>query len=456
MIKIATEAIFKNDYAREPVPFVQRRGWIALGLIWFGVGIDLSSVFLGSALASGLSLQNAIAAILIGSFILGIIAALCSYIGARTGCSFPMITRFAFGEHGSKVIIILLSLTVFGWFGVSAGFFGVSAQATIESVMGISISEKWLVLIGGLLMTLTATIGYHGLEKLSLFAVPLMTAMLGVLLYQVLTPVDPTGPSPALPLTEPLSMGIAISLVVSIFLEAAITSPDISRWAKSTRDAILCGFFGFFIGNAIMISVAVILAKFAGTEDVIQVMLTLGWGFLAVTLLILAQWTTNDNNLYSLSLGLSILFKKTPKYILTIVGGLLGTGLAVWGIYENFISFLILLAPLSGPIGGIYLVEYFFLNKQRFQFVFIQNHQLPSVNGLAFAVWGLASGIAYATTPAPEGFGLFYFTTIPALDGFVAAVILHFALGKAFSTKASKPEIVEEVSEKAIHNKTTT
>ena len=129
-------------------------------------------------------------------------------------------------------------------------------------------------------MTLTATIGYHGLEKLSLFAVPLMATLLGVLLYQVLLPESqPAELLQSLPQTEPLGFSMAISLVVAIFIGSAVISPDIGRWAKSPRDAILCGFFGFMFGNIIMTSCAIILAKYAGTEDVIRVMLSLGWGY---------------------------------------------------------------------------------------------------------------------------------------------------------------------------------
>lgn len=106
-----------------------------------------------------------------------------------------------------------------------------------------------------------------------------------------------------------------------------------------------------------MMFLAAFLTRLTGTEDVIQIMLSIGWGFAAVILLILAQWTTNDKNMYSLGLNLSVMFKWIPKSALTIVAGLSGTAFAVAGIYGHFIDFLTILSPFAAPFVGIYLVE---------------------------------------------------------------------------------------------------
>lgn len=241
-----------KDYSREPVPLPERRGWIPLALIWVAMGVDLSAVVLGSTLAAGLTLLDAIIAISIGSFILALIGATCSYVGSKTGLSTAMINRFAFGERGAYLVIVVASIAMFGWFGVTAGFFGETASYTIAIVTGLEINPKWLALIGGLLMTLTATIGYKAIEKLSMITVPLMLGMLFSMIYKVITG-EAENFNTLLTMQPEHSMGIgmAISLVAGAFIIACSHSPDVARWAKKPSDAVLSGFFGFLIGETV-------------------------------------------------------------------------------------------------------------------------------------------------------------------------------------------------------------
>ncbi|PTM58208.1 cytosine permease [Desmospora activa] len=432
MGKFESSNMLFNDYAREPVPLADRKSWLPLALVWIAVGVDLSAVVLGASLIAGLSLQNSIIVISAGSLIVALIGLICSYVGSKSGLSTAMINRFTFGEKGSYLVMIVTSIAMFGWFGVTAGFFGESAQYTIQSVTGLDISPKILALIGGLLMTLTAAIGYKAVEKLSMFAVPLMLGMLLSMFFKMYSDSENTS---ALLNTPPegelISLGTAISLVVGAFIVGCVNSPDIARWAKSSKHAMLSGFFGFLIGNSLMMFVAAFLSKLTGTEDVIQIMLSIGWGGLAVIILILAQWTTNDNNMYSLGLNLSVMFKWAPKPVLTTIAGVFGTAFAVMGVYENFIDFLIILSPFASPIAGIYVIEYFFLNRNRFNMAFLTHQKVKSFYWHALIVWGIATTIAFSTTPTMDGgWGLFTITHIPTLDGILSAAILHLIVGK--------------------------
>ncbi|PTM56493.1 cytosine permease [Desmospora activa] len=432
-----------KDYSREPVPLSERRSWIPLTLIWLAMGVDLSALVLGSTLASGLTLLDAIIVVSIGSFILAVIGAVCSYVGSTTGLSTAMINRFAFGERGAYVVIIVASIAMFGWFGVTAGFFGESASYTLAAVTGLEINPKWLALVGGLLMTVTATIGYKAIEKLSMVAVPLMLGMLISMIYKLIAG-GSENLNALLTIQPPDSMGIgmAISLVAGAFISACSHSPDVGRWAKKPSDAVLSGFFGFLIGNSLMMFLAAFLTRLTGTEDVIQIMLAIGWGFAAVIILILAQWTTNDNNMYSLGLNLSIMFKWVPKSVLTIIAGLLGTGLAVAGIYGRFIDFLTILSPFAAPFVGIYLVEYFFLNRSRFKMAFIYQHKVKPFYWHSLLVWGIASLLGLMTTPAADGgLGKLTLTQIPILDGLLTAMLLQFLLGKIIARIQQKKDL---------------
>ncbi|MDR6224687.1 cytosine permease [Desmospora profundinema] len=432
-----------RDYAREPVPLSQRKSWVPLSLVWVAIGIDLSAIMLGAQLGAGMTLFQAMISVLIGSMVLAIIGGVCSYIGASAGLSTAMITRYAFGEWGSRLVSVIIGISLLGWFGVQAGFFGVSSQIVVSEVVGLEMPIWLLSLIGGLLMTTTAVFGYRAIEKLSVWAVPLMVGLFLFAVYFAFTRWSFGEIMGAVPVEEPLSIGLAISYVIGIFLVGTVISPDVARWAKSRRDAVLSSVFGFFFGNSIMLFIAIILSRATGTEDLAEIFILLGLGVPALLILILSQWTTNDNNLYSASLGFSVVFRDIPKSWLTVVAGLIGTTLAVMDIYGNFILFLTHLTVLISPIGGIYIAEYFFFDRDRFRFTFIRQQKLPNWMPRSLVTWLLASAVAFSTTPAPDGFGLWTLTTIPALDGLLSALLLQVLLGKLGNFRGKPSQTAE-------------
>lgn len=421
----------KNDYEREPVPLSLRKGWIPLSLVWIAIGIDISSMLLGAQLGDGMNFWDAIWAVVIGSVLLGVLGAVCAYMGAATGLSTAMITRFAFGEYGARLISAIIGISLLGWFGVQAGFFAQNVQTALDSVLGIKMDTPVLSVIGGLLMMSTAIYGYRALEKLSSWAVPLMVLLIGASIYLALQAHPISGISQLAANGQPVSFGMAVSLVIGIFVVGTIITPDVARWARTRRDAVLAAFFGFFIGNSFMICVAIILSKAMGTSDLTTIFLALGLGIPAILVITLAQWTTNTSNLYSAALGFSVVFGKTPKTLITIVAGLFATALAYMGIYDRFITFLSFITMLIAPVGGICIAEYYVVNRAGFSFE--KGHAQLIVRSVVS--WILASLVAYGTTAAPDGLGLFHLTTVPALDGVLSGVLFQIVLGKLFGNR---------------------
>ena len=96
----------QNDYAREVVPMQERKKWLSISLIWIAVGIDLSAMLFGAQLGAGMAFNDALLSVVIGSLILGVLAAFCAYVGAATGLSTSMISRSAFGSSGAKIVSV--------------------------------------------------------------------------------------------------------------------------------------------------------------------------------------------------------------------------------------------------------------------------------------------------------------------------------------------------------------
>ncbi|MHA6258837.1 purine-cytosine permease family protein [Sporosarcina sp. CAU 1771] len=423
----ATEHELVQDFELEPVPQEKRKGWGKLSIVWIGGIVALSATALGGALGGGLSMPEAIIASFIGSFILAIVSALCCVVGAKTGLSTALVSMFALGRYGSYAVSVVVAIALFGWFGVQLDLFGTSLHNVLVDVFNLSIHPKVLVVIGGILMTTTAFIGFKAIEKLSLVAVPLLGTLLVASLIKVMNGLTLSEVVARPLLGDPLTIGLSISLVIGSLAIGAIIGPDISRYAKTPKDAVIASFVGFFVGYSIVLIIAAVLAKATSQVDIVEIMLGLGWGTGAMLVLILAQWTTNDNNLYSSALGFSVIFRKTPKYILTIGAGTIGTLMAVGGIYENFIPFLVFLSALIPPIGGIYVAD-FLLNRKKYAFENLKH--MKNIHFVSVSIWIIATLVAFMTTPAPTGFGLFSLTGASGFDAFLVAFVLQLIASK--------------------------
>ena len=113
----------------------------------------------------------------------------------------------------------------------------------------------------------------------------------------------------------------------------------------------------FTIGNMLMFCFGAVGGAYTGKDDIFYVMIAQGLAIPAIIVLGANIWTTNDNALYTGSLGLSNI-TKVRKRPMVIVSGVLGTALAVW-LYNNFVSWLNFLNATLPPIGMIIMMDYF-------------------------------------------------------------------------------------------------
>lgn len=430
--QVKSSELKTQDYEREPVPQHMRKKWLSMALVWIAIGIDLSAMFLGAELGNGMNLADSLTATMIGSFILGIIGALCAYVGAKTGLSTSMISRFLFGNVGARIVSVVLGIFSLGWFGVQVGFFASNMQTAFLNLWGMDLSLGLLSFIGGMLMMSTAIWGYRSIERLSAWSVPLLVIFIAIAIF---TAFHANGTAAIWePISgSPIPMGTAISLVIGIFIVGTVLSPDIARWARTPMHAITAAFIGFFVGNSFMTVIAIFLSRVMDSDDLTNIFLALGLGLPAIIVLTLAQWTTNTSNLYSASLGFSVVFQRVPKKLITVVAGVLATVLAVAGIYDKFLTFLNIITMFVSPIGGIYTAEFLLVDRKKFTFEGLDRNKNWVVRSLV--AWVAATCFAYMTTPAPDGLGWFKLTSVPALDAFIFAFIVQWIVGKIMTKK---------------------
>ncbi|MBA7662052.1 Cytosine permease [subsurface metagenome] len=440
-----------RDYERMPVPEERQKNWYNMGMVWGGVAACIICLLVGGTIGFWLDLKTAAIAVLCGSLITTAIGAICAVVGGRLHLSTPMIARFAFGNRGVIVVALAIAVGCFGWFAFQLGFFGVTFQAATGLMTGVApgMLGLWLaIIIGGILMTVSAVFGYRALAWLSLVTVPIILALWIYSLVVVLGQYswsELLAQAPA----DPKTLAVAISFVAGGFMVGAVITPDVSRYAKSTGHSVGGVILGFFVIQAVLMYMGAILAHAVGDWNMVNVMLGLGlgtaFGIIAMLVFILAQWTTNDNNLYSAALSFSVIFRGARKWWLTAAAGALGIILAlpepvnVWGHFPEFISSLCILIP---PIAGVYIADYFIVNRN-----FYKYENLPKVANarwLMLASWAVASFIGFCTTPAGASIGTlgwFNITTIPAIDTFLIGFVLALILGCVYKrVKGGWPE----------------
>jgi cytosine permease len=415
-----TKVTTTNDFATTRVPAEFRKGTFEVSMVAAGFCIAMSGLFTGASMAAGLTFPQAIMAALIGNTILGFFGGLIGAAGAREGLSSSRLSRFSFGTQGFKVVSLVLALTMFGWFSVQVGFFGNTINAMFPNagfITNVPVAAFW----GGILMLLTAYFGFKGLSALSMIAVPLIviTATIGVFLsvsgaggWDQLFAMEVVG-------TITLTQGI--TMVVGSFAAGASAQADITRYAKDEKAAWISTFIGYMIANSFIILAGFLTSLATGEGDLPRAMLAIGLGLPSLLVLIAAQWTTNDNNLYTSSLGLSNIFK-TKKSNIVLVLGVLGSALGAFGMADYFVGWLVILGVGVPPMAGIILADYFIIHSGKYDLE--NDSDLPAWNMTAIIAW-LVAGVAGYTV----NWG------IASLNSLVVAMVIYIVLMKTVSKR---------------------
>lgn len=402
-----------DDFAAKRVATSQRRGAFQVAMVTAGFCITTSDLFTGAAIATGLPLMPAIVAILIGNTLLAIYSGLIGAASARHGVSTTLLARHAFGRSGAKVISVIVAATSLGWFAVQTGLFGETIHASLPS-LGILSAPHVAALWGGILMMQTAYIGYRGLEFLSQVAIP---ALIFLAIWGVIDTVELVGGWDILFATQPVqpfSFSEAIVLTVGSFAVGAVVQADISRYAKSVKASWIASIVGYVFANSFMIIAGCVTAFATGSGDLPEAMVAAGMSIPALIILIAAQWTTNDNNLYSASLALSNMIK-IKKSKIVVFGGIAASILGSIGIVGIFIPWLNILGIVIPPIAGIMIADYYIIHKMKYQFG--EGTLYSHIVWPAFAAWALAIGVAVFV---PMG--------IPSINAIVVAFVMHIVL----------------------------
>ena len=427
-----------EDFSLESVPLTQRKTWINLAVIWIGIAVVMSAIFRGMMIGLGLGkISSVIISYILGEIILIVMMGLTGYIGAKTGFSTPLIANFSFGRIGAIIISLSIALSLIGWFGVQAAFFA----RTIQFYFKTDFPLPFFSFLCGIVMMIPAIFGIRGLSVLSWMASPFMIVIFLWGLIKMGFHFLPSETLVSLALNHkpdpyPLTLGAAASIVAGGFIVGAITSADIFRYARPRMKDIFLAATTAMMVSAFLHLVGSVLSMNTGVyhERLPELVIDsqyLGLGFIGFIVLLLAQWTTNDSNIYSSVLALNNIFR-TKRWIVTIGAGIFASLFAAFGILERLELFLKILAVSIGPIGGIFICDYYILRGLKVRD--FKEKTFSKVNYKALGVYLVSFLIGWTTSGHPFTIKIFPFSVF-AFNGIISSVILYYTVMKIFPEK---------------------
>ena len=384
-----------DNHSRGPVPDRETVSGTAIAVVIIGVSITLPAFLVGTKLIGALGLIDGVLAIFLGGLLTACVGYLTMRVGTETRLSTYNVILFCFGRTGSHIVNLILAVTLFGWYGVTAALFGRALSQMVESTFQVLVSPHIFTIAGGVLMVVTTIYGFRAIDRLSRIAVPLLAALL---LYGVWAVLDGASLAelsgvPGRPHEGLASISAGISIVIGSFFVGVTLVPDLSRFARGRRDAITGAFLSYGIGFPVILLLSGLPVLVSAEPDLITSMTSLGLGIPALIVMVFATWTTNINNLYSASLSIARIMPKVRDWVITLVSGVIGTLLALAGIMDHFVSFLILLGIIVPPIAGVYLVNYFLIRPTRINVE--QLDAVPDFRWDAIGSWAIACALGF-------------------------------------------------------------
>ncbi len=349
--------------ALTPVPPDQREHWRVPAVIFGGLEFTIPVLMAGAALADDFGLAAILGILSAALAVQWAGNALQGYMGAASGLSSTFLARESFGVGQARFVVgPLLALFSMGWWGVQTAVAG----NAISAMLGIDYQTQRLAWAGvtvaaGVLFAIPAVLGYKSMKWTDYVAVPAGLLLIVTGIYFALQRGGVEGlaswnPEGSLGFLE------GVSIIIGVNAAQWVIASDYTRYSRPTvKDQlkIPVGIVG--VGLPLFFAGAV-MAVGIGDADIVLVMRELGvpvWGFL---ILWFATWTSQLVNNYTMGLALANTWGTTTnrgRMVLTILGTAAALGVALAGIVDHFVGFLMVAAIVYPAIAGVMFADFF-------------------------------------------------------------------------------------------------
>ncbi|CAM5468892.1 hypothetical protein MAUB1S_07878 [Mycolicibacterium aubagnense] len=388
----SVDHILGEEYEHQPVPMAARRSTFSVTTVWIGFPMIITGAMTGSILVLGMGFTSALWAMVIGNLIMFAYVGALGLLGTNRGMNFALLASIVFGRKGYVFASGLLSTLLLGWYAVQTGITG----ALISSAYDLNYVA--MTIIAGLLYIGITFVGVHGLHLVGLVSVPLFVILGGWVVFDAAsaTSWQAIMAYPGNNGAATMSMGVGLTVVIALFIDAGTVSADFNRWAKDGRASLIATFSAFpfanliamLVGGIMTAALAVPNANPFGADNMFGYINGKQVAFLsalAFVFLYLNLGSVCAHCLYNAATGWSRIFH-TRMRVMAVILGAIGIVVAAGNVWAFFIQWLSLLGILVPPIGAIILVDQYLARRN----AEIDRDWRPT----AFIAWIIGSAVA--------------------------------------------------------------
>lgn len=350
-------------FALSRAPREQRKSWVDMVMVQAGMVICIPAFLLGSMLAEGMPTLQAILAGIIGYGMVLVLTLILGIQGADLGIPTCAISTSTFGRKGTRLLVSsLFTVSLVGFFGLQVNVCGEAFSTLALAAFGVEIPVVASSIFWGMVMVVIAVWGIETLKNLDTISVPLLLLIMIIGTVMAFRIYGTAGLSANEVETPTMSMIEGIGTAFSFFSASAFTAADLTRFQRNRRDTVKSAVWGLMPAGIITCVIGVLLSR---VYDISQVMAMVGLPILGLTIMILAQLTTNSVNAYTGGLDAVMTFNlpDNRRREATFVVGVLGVVLAVLGILDFIEVYLNWTTFLGAPIAGVMIADYWIIGR---------------------------------------------------------------------------------------------
>ncbi|MGY1843291.1 purine-cytosine permease family protein [Modestobacter sp. SYSU DS0875] len=326
----------------------------ALGL-WGNLGVSLllpvAAVYV---VLPGRSLAVTIGAIVVGALIGAALLGATAAAGAREQVPAMVLLRGLLGRRSSYLPTALNLVQCVGWATFEIVIIAEAASRVLDA-------PRWPFVLGaGVLATAMALRPLGVVRVLARYAVWAALAALVYLYVQVLRE-----PLPELAEGSATSFWTAADIVIALPVSWIPLAADYTRHVRSSRAAGLGAGLGYGIATVVMFTLGVLALAAYGSAglDVIDALLVVPLGALAVLLLVVVELDEAFANVYSTAVSAQNVVARADRRVLAVAVGAVATLLALTFDIAAYEPFLFLIGAVFVPLAGVFLVAYWLLPR---------------------------------------------------------------------------------------------
>ena len=356
------------EWGTEPVPEDKRiLGSIDYFVLWSSLAVGLLVLQAGGLLVPGLSAVGAIVVALIGSIIGSLMLALAGGLGSRYGIPTMVSLRAVLGLKGSYAPTTLNVVQLIGWASFEIIVMANSAMLITGQFLGSYTIYFWILgfavwcmilSIGGPLVVIR-----HWLEKFAIWFTYGTAVFITYIVVSNFSQFFSSSGDGSLPIA------LALDLVIAMPISWWPLISDYNRFSRSEKGAILGTLTGYTFANSWFYALGAILVLAYPGKDIISSIISITFGGLALTILLVDETDNCFADIYSGAVSLQNVSPKSRQWKLIVAITAISVFLAAL-IPENwqsaYQSFLLYIGAVFVPLLGVVAVDFYIIKRKQY------------------------------------------------------------------------------------------